>query len=145
MHVGDKELKSVTQINLPLCHKNFPTIYETVIQVGFVGGISPAFFFMYLHGFLYKHAHTYIHKKKSIWVNLTPDRYRKRNKIKCTFHRNTEIEMNNRTKCLMKHALHSELSATIHFSTLPGSQQGSGTLIIEKLKGISNVLGRQSS
>lgn len=61
------------------------------------------------------------------------------------FHRNTEIEMNNRTKCLMEHALCSELSATLHFSTLPGSQQGSGTLIIKKLKGISNVLGVQSS
>lgn len=39
-----------------------------------------------------------------------------------TFHRNTETEMNNRTKCLMEHALRSELSATLHFSTLPWSQ-----------------------
>lgn len=61
-----------------------------------------------------------------------------------TFHKNTEIEMNNRTKCLLEHALCCEQSATLHF-TLPGSQQGSGTPIIKKLKGISNALCGQSS
>lgn len=61
-----------------------------------------------------------------------------------TYHKNTEIEMNNRTKGLLEHALCCEQSATLHF-TLPGSQQGSGTLIIEKLKGISNALCGQSS
>lgn len=32
-----------------------------------------------------------------------------------TFHRNSEIEMNNRIKCLMEHALCSELSVTLDF------------------------------
>jgi len=61
------------------------------------------------------------------------------------FHNNTEMEMNNRTECLAEKAVHSELSATLHYSTLSGSQQGSGTLIIGKLKGLPNILDGQSS
>lgn len=66
MHVGDKELKSVTPIDLPRCHKSFPTIYEAVIQVGFVRGISPVFIFLHLHGFIHMHTHTYIYTKRTV-------------------------------------------------------------------------------
>lgn len=83
IHSRGKELKSVTQINLPLCHKYSPTTYEAVIQVGFVRGISPVFILCAsARIFTQTHTCTHIHKKKGSWLSLTSDRCWKRNKIK---------------------------------------------------------------
>lgn len=70
IHSRGKELKSATQINLPLCHKYSPTIYEAVIQVGFVRGSLQYSYYVHLHGFLHKrtHAHTYTKRRVVGWV-----------------------------------------------------------------------------
>lgn len=72
MHVGDKELKSLLKSISQLCHKNLPTIYEAAMQVGFVRGISPLFFFMHLHEFLQKHTHAYTYTKGEYLVESYP-------------------------------------------------------------------------
>lgn len=83
MHVGDKELKSVTQINLPLCH----TIFLPSMKLSYRpdlsnGSLQYSFSCICMDFYTNIHMCTHIHNKKSIWLSLIADRYQKRNKIK---------------------------------------------------------------
>lgn len=55
MRTGDQKLQLVIHINLLLCHKYVPTIYDTATKSAFVRGRHRLIISLYLHEFIHVH------------------------------------------------------------------------------------------